>query len=467
MNEVSKILVFLAVTFLIILVAILTTNTLNNLEYYSFIKLMVFLLYIISVFYSMKKYGVFHSITLFLFSFFLFNISRIFLDLINVKSMDFSDKYVFYLIESSTYNIVLNSFFIFLFVFLMVIFLINKPNYVLTLKNNVFLEKIMTYLIIILTPIVLVKHFQELTSFFMNNKSYFSMFDNKSTSDSILNYIWFFYYFIIPIYFSSLPKMKIRKFIYFIVAFVIFLDSLKGSRGVLLRPIVFYIWYFNLRGFKFNKINLFLGVFFIPLLSNVYVWFREGGKVFLDYFKSLVVFLYSQGVTLVFFVNYIDFQNRIPNSSKYYFLSGIIEPIRRYILDRELYNSGRNLEFVKSTFSLDHKLMYTLDQELYFEGVGYGSNIVAEFLAFGDEIGVVFLTIIFLFIILKIEKYSRSSRAVLIISFYWIQNLVWSPRGTMFPNIIFVMISLFLFFIIKFFCYINSFLNKKSECNAP
>ncbi|GAA4068722.1 hypothetical protein GCM10022410_13300 [Amphibacillus indicireducens] len=229
---------------------------------------------------------------------------------------------------------------------------------------------------------------------------------------------------------------------------------MKGSRGALFRPLLFIVWYYALLGKKLSTKTSILAVVLTPIVSNLYVFFREGGIVIKSFLSSFYTFLYSQGVTAVFFANFLDYRDGFSRNTRFYFLSGFIEPVRRYITQRTAYSSGRSQRFVDVTYSLDHKLMHEISPELYAQGVGFGSNIVAEFYAFGGYIGIAILTILLCYLINLFENKSRINRVMLIVSFYWVQNLIWAPRGTMLPNPIFILLSLIIYY------FINTVVNK-------
>ena len=149
------------------------------------------------------------------------------------------------------------------------------------------------------------------------------------------------------------------------------------------------------------------------------------------------------------FANYIDYKFKILNDTPLYFLSGILQPLARYIFDTGSFLTGRNEIMVAASFSLDHKLMFALEPTAYETGRGFGSNLIAEFWAFGGFFGVAILGFLYIWFVHKVEKISFSNRLVFIFQFYMIQEFIWSPRGTALPNIVFVFISCFLFVIIS------------------
>lgn len=429
----------------------ITSADFTNIE---LLQILLFGIYMYTLREVIIKKGILWEGTLFLYSFFLFLLSRIFLDFIGLKSMYQSDRFAWYTITPQTTRIILISYILFLLVFVILFRFVKKDIFSFDgtkkfkFKNLSSLEKNSELVLFIFLPIGIVSALYSAIT-----QNYLSNYIVTSNGVSVINAIGYIVKFIIPTYFASLPKRKNKKWIYLLIFLLYICESLQGTRSTIVLFCVFIIWYFAGRGKFIKTLTLVVLAVTLIIFCLVIMYLRDGVTYFTSGDSIIVKILYSAGGTHMVFANYIDYRNFIPNDISIYFLAGILHPILRYIINPSVYTNGRNLEMALYSVNLDHKLMYTLAPQSFLEGRGFGSNCITEFWACGGYFGVIILGSIFLCLFYYIEKRSYNNRIYFILQFYMIQSAIWAPRSTPLPNLMFVVFSIFVYFIMSAISY--------------
>lgn len=414
----------------------------------SILQIAVFGIYIIVLLKSIRKKGPLWEGTIFLYSFFLFLLARIFLDFINVKSMYVSDRYAWYTISEKTTEIILTSYIIFLLVFYIVL-VFSKEEHSVSYGKYRFrygslpgLEKITGIILMILLPVgIIYKFYLNLT------QSYLANYQFSGGGPSIVALLSYFAEYTIPVYFCTIPKSRNRKVIFAMVALYYLMQSLQGQRSAILLIAVFFLWYALSVGKIFKARTVVFSGSFLVVFTVIITYIREATGYFSNQ-NIFVKMLYSAGGTHMVFANYIDYRSRIINDIPLYFLSGLIQPFNRYFFNRAAFSQGRNAIMAATSFSLDHKLMYALAPAAFESGRGFGSNFITEFWAYGGFLGVIILSFLFLKFVQFVEKKSYRQRIWFIFQFYMLREFIWCPRGTSLPNSVLVLISYIIFFVL-------------------
>lgn len=435
------------VRIIIIAYILLSINKIaTNMKLISFLQVVLFGIYLLDVNKAIAKKGPLWQGTLFLYAFFLFLLSRIFLDFINVRSMYKSDRFAWYTISEETTSIIMVSYILFLSCFWIYLTLSrNQAKEVYGQRRFKYdslpaLENISGIILLVTLPIgILYEAYLAITQ---SRLSFFIIDNDLPSFISLISYVATY---TIPVYFSSLPQKENRKTLFILIGLFYLVETLQGSRNIIILFAVFFLWYEISIGKAIKTRAILIVATALVSLFLFVTYVRESS----DYFSNdgiIIKILYSAGGTHMVFANFIDYRSSILNDTPFYFLSGILQPMVRYFLNRGAFVTGRNATMAAASFSMDHKLMYALAPVAYASGRGFGSNVIAEFWACGGYIGVLILGVLYIWLIQKVENASYNNRLVFIFQFYLIQAFIWSPRGTALPNIVSVGISYIIFF---------------------
>lgn len=417
----------------------------TDFKFASFLQVALFGIYLIDVQKAVTKKGPLWEGSLFLYAFFLFLLSRVFLDFIDVRTMYKSDRFAWYTISEETTSIILTSYIIFLICFYIYLsFTKNQAREIYGIRrfqygNNPGIENMAGTILLITLPIGII--YEGYLALTQSRLSSFIIDNSLPSAIAIIAYIATF---TIPVYFCSLPEKNNRKIIFILIGLFYLVVTLQGTRSTIILFAAFFLWYELSIGRAIKTRTIISVAVVLVSLFLVVTFVRESA----DYFSNdgiLVKVLYSAGGTHMVFANFIDYRSQLLNDTPFYFLSGILQPLVRYIFNRGAFITGRNATMAAASFSMDHKLMYALAPAAYASGRGFGSNLIAEFWACGGFIGVAILGFLYVWFVHKVEKSSYNNRFIFIFQFYMIQEFIWSPRGTALPNVIFVLISYIIF----------------------
>ena len=442
----------IATVFLLIISAFkIGTTGFSNI---TLLQIILFGIFMYALGISINKKGSLWEGTLFLYSFFLFLLSRIFLDFIGIKSMYNSDRFAWYTITPQTTEIILISYIIFLLVYIVLLKFVKKDifsfdgRHLFKFNNLPLLEQNCETILFVVLPIAIIY-----AIYIALTQNYLSIYSVTSDGISIIEAIGYIAKFIIPIYFLTLPQRKNKKWIYLLILLYYLGEALQGARNTIVLFCVFILWYFAARGKVIKTRTIIIGGSILVFLCLLIMYMRDGAAYFMSGDSILVKILYSAGGTHMVFANYIDYRSSIPNDICYYFLAGVLHPILRYLINPSIYTSGRNLAMASYSVNLDHKLMYTLAPQSFADGRGFGSNCITEFWAFGGYFGVILIGALFLILFYYVEKKSYKNRIFFLLQFYMIQSAIWAPRSTPLPNFVFVVITIISYFIISAISY--------------
>lgn len=377
-----------------------------------------------------------HSYLLFLFSFALFLLSIIVFDGVDGVSMYYASKFIGYSISTHTIIVCLSTFFVALVG-------LNIGSYFAPIKekeNNLEqnnrsdllkVRKIAFIVIIICMPLCIMKLKHDYVQILSNG--YLALFTDLESAPFLYRMGWFLCQSLLPILFLCNPPKRIFYSLILLFLLLNFLDFIKGARGAIFRPLAFFLWYY----YKFytNKgISLKMVLIFVCILLSISTWVLESrGDIidanFVDIPSIAQDFVLSQGVSYYVNIYYLDYAEKLIQPSHFYILSPIIDFIARFFnpVLRE-----RSVSCVEQTLSIDHKLTYAISPELYLNGNGLGGSFIIELYAIAGFLSLLLGCICLGYLIVKVEaKLSRSTNSTSIIfAWFWIQNLIWMPRGS-------------------------------------
>ncbi len=403
-----------------------TKTGIENSEKMKFLEMTLLILYMYTLFSAKSYLGWLNSYMIFLYTLFLFNFTRIFLDLMEYREFGWATKFANYYFYYNVRNeIILVFILVLLFTHLGFILSIqNEENLALKIKleTKPFFTQIGMILFIISLPGILYKMLLQLRLILrVGYEAYYTgvlkdidypFFTKGAGTIMTIG---------ILIFLISIPSKKKFLSISSLYLLVKLIDSFKGARSVFLTQLLFIMWYYyKVYGtkIKFSTI-LKLGTFTM-IFSQILVSVRSKKIFSLDLINGIFNFLHSQGVSYLVLGYMIDFKSYILENRTY-----------PYILQGLFGFAPQSLETLRNTNSLADRLTYHLNPSAYIRGEGIGSNYIAEFYDLGYLwliLGSIFLG----YIIIKYEKYVTKSRFLLLTSIYFIPNLFYIPRGSFF-----------------------------------
>lgn len=242
-------------------------------------------------------------------------------------------------------------------------------------------------------------------------------------------------------------KIQFKKIVifYFVVSIVSFI---KGTRGELIIPIIYFMWFyyakFSSQDLSIKKL-IYLFVF-ISIAASVMLLTR-GSELNLNIFEISLALILTQGVQYVFLGNFIDYQTQFPLKSHFYILFPFISMYQWFF--NPIFRKGQSVELAHHSLSLDDQVMFATNPDAYLEGAGYGSSYIPELYALGGIFAIILGSLILGFIINWFDS-KFSNRAILtIISWYWISALVWMPRGSYFINPFMPLLTILFYLAVK------------------
>lgn len=428
-----------------------------------FLEYLLMGIYVYTLFTAKYYLSWLNSYMIFLYTLFLFNFTRIFLDIINYKEFGWATKFANYYFFYGVRHEILNVFiYVLLFTHLgffiaMITENVEKINDKIEIKNNNIFEKIGMSLFLLSTPALAYKMFIQLKIILsagyeayytgILKKVEYPFFTKGSGTIMTIGFL---------IFLISIPNKKKFLGISSIYLMVKLLDSFKGARAIFLTQLLFIMWYYTkVYGIKI-KMKTMLKLFsFVMIFSQILVSFRSKKIFSFDLIKGIYDFLFSQGVSYLVLGYTIDLKEKIVGVGKYpYILQGIFG------------FKPQSIETLTETNSLADKLTYTLNPIAYLKGEGIGSNYIAELYDLG-YIYLIIVSILLGIIIIKYESIMKKNRYLLITSYYFIPNLFYIPRGSFFGEgliknigmitIVYVIITMFYYMI----TYENKNINNK------
>ncbi|EEY35669.1 O-antigen polysaccharide polymerase Wzy family protein [Pseudoleptotrichia goodfellowii] len=405
--------------------AIVFPNDAGEMKFLEYLLMGVY----IYTFFTAKIYSDWlNSYMIFLYTLFLFNFTRVFLDIVGYKEFGWATKfanyYFFYDVRIEIINVFL---LVLLFTHLgFFIGIINETESEMksrvTLKNRKIYTDFGMFLFIIALPALAYKMFIQLRIILQAGyEAYYTgilkgvdypFFTKGSGTIMTIGFL---------IFLISVPSKKKFLTVSSLYLMVKLLDSFKGARAIFLTQLLFIMWYYaKVYGIKIKMKTMGKLVGFTVIFSQLLVSVRSKKVFSLDLINTVYNFLFSQGVSYLVLGYTIDFKSRIVGQGPYpYVFQGIFG------------FKPQSLETLTTTNSLADKLTYLLNPTAYLKGEGIGSNYIAEMYDLG-YLWIIIISVLLGIFIVKYEKYVVKNRFLLLTSYYFIPNLFYIPRGSFF-----------------------------------
>jgi oligosaccharide repeat unit polymerase len=400
----------------------------DNSDSMKLLEAVLLILYIYTVLTAKMYLSWLNSYMIFLYTLFLFNFSRVFLDIIGYKTFGWATKFANYYFYYSIRIEILEVFLlILLFTHLgFAISILNETELYqkVDLKNKAFFTQTGIFLFLISLPGIMIKMLIQLRLILqVGYEAYYTgvlkninypVFTKGSGTIMTIGFL---------IFLISIPSKKKFISITSLYLLVKLIDSLKGARAVFLTQLLFIMWYYyKVYGTKIRLGTIIKLGAFTMVFSQILVSVRSKKVFSLDLINGIFDFLHSQGVSYLVLGYLIQFKSYINESETYpYILQGIFG------------FAPQSMETLKNTNSLADRLTYYLNPGAYLRGEGIGSNYIAEFYDLG-YIWLIICSVILGYVIIKYEKSAARNRYMLLLSAYFIPNLFYIPRGSFFGS---------------------------------
>lgn len=403
----------------VLLISILIFNIIEDIKFREFYLLLI---YCYTLYTANNFVNTLNSYMIFLYTLGLFNFSRIALDLVEYKKFGWATKFANYYFTKSVVNEVLYIFllallFIHLGFYLAIKY--NKLDFEIIIPRNELNINFSKWIFVIFSFMLAIKLFIQFKIIlsYGYNAYYTGILKNVEYpiytygSGTIMTVAFI-------IFLASRPNKKEFLTYSSIYLLVKLLDSLKGARAIFLTQLLFIIWYY-VKAYKpkIKYFDLFKILCFSLVFSQILVSFREKKLFSLKLITSIENFFFSQGVSYLVLAYTIDLKERIEN--KLYFIQGIFG------------FKPQGVQALNTTNSLPDVLTYLLDPKAYMKGEGIGSNFIAEIYFLG-YFGLILICILLGYIIIFYEIKVGKSVILMMFSTYFIPNLFYIPRGSLF-----------------------------------
>ena len=363
-----------------------------------------------------------NSYMIFLYTLFLFNFTRIFLDIVNYKEFGWATKFANFYFYYDVRNEIITVFLLVLLFTHLGFFIgisnekISEIRSSITLESRRMFTDIGMALFIISLPALAYKMFIQLRVILhAGYEAYYTgilkgvdypAFTKGSGTVMTIGFL---------IFLISIPSKRKFLTISSLYLMVKLLDSFKGARAIFLTQLLFIMWYYaKVYGIRIKAKTMVKLVGFTVIFSQILVSIRSKKIFSLDLINTIYNFLFSQGVSYLVLGYTINFKHNIVGHGSY-----------PYILQGLLGFQPQSLETLETTNSLADRLTS------YLKGEGIGSNYIAEMYDLG-YIWLIIISILLGIAIIKYEKYVVKNRFLLLTSYYFIPNLFYIPRGSFF-----------------------------------
>jgi oligosaccharide repeat unit polymerase len=412
------------------------------------------IIYAIVLYNSVKKYSSSNIYVLFLYSFGVFLLGRVILSVFGSSSLDFADKWMNYWLSPKT-TLIVN-------VSISCSILSSALGYSLPLpykynsqlnysnnsgnKNRYFVYRKALVIIIVLIPFTLLKLYYDYSQV---SHGYTDLYAGLNRSPFMLRVSWYLTTLLYPILLIYVPTKKKFAFLISLYIFLNLLEFMQGARGSLFRPLLFFLWfYYNVLSAKKIKLRVMLIIMIsLSMLSTILLAFRgDDSRVDATPLSSLNYVITSLSGSYYITAYYVDFKDNLLGKSNLYVFGPVIDFPLSFI-DSDL--RGQSEKKVEKTHLLSHKLSYELSPRAYLSGHGIGGCYIAEMLSLGG----IFTVILFSFFVGRFSTYITMTAPVnnisRIMSWYWVQNVIWMARGELLAFIPNMLLTLFLFWVLS------------------
>lgn len=417
------------------------------------------IIYLYLIYATVKKYGITHSYSLFLFSFGVFLMGRVFLDVLGVLEVNHATKWQDYYLTNETVVIVNTS--MALSLIFIYVGLNSRIKKILSKVSSEQINNLYSFtkkFIFLLIPFAIVKLYFDFSQ--IRAGSYTDLYLGLERSPFIIRAGWYLATLTLPILLANTLNKKQFKIFLLIFLLINCFDFLQGSRGALLRPGIFFLWYYYkvIAQKKANSIIVSIIFILFAFVGNMVLEMRgdQQGNSSGPLGKVMYVFE-SLGGSYYFNVYYVDFHKEIDGIDQLYVIGPVLDGILGFI-DRDY--RGQSEYRVKKGYGLSHKMTYYIAPTSYQEGHGLGCSYIAEIYSTAGLLSL----ILFSFFIGKflgfVELNLNNSPVVRVISWSWIQSLAFMARGELLSFTINMSFTLIIFYLL-----LNILKRRKRSCS--
>lgn len=267
--------------------------------------------------------------------------------------------------------------------------------------------------------------------------------------------------------FASLPS--IQRINWIMAAFIFFavLDALKGSRGLIILPLAWCVYYKA----RFYNVDMLSGarkyVFGVAAFMMVFLaqMIRSSVDMSSSVLTNFLVFSISKAQyhVALFIENLDGFSDHGP-----FFFAPLLFPINYLRYGESIV--GQSLMSADIRSDLNHVMSSTLNLSAYLDGAGMGSSLVSEAYQYGIFAMIVMLSI-FLLVYKYLFKLSEKRRSLFILQPLLFMHVAFSARDTGFPNPwIYIKFAIMIFCIFTVYGFLQKTIGNrelKSVCNRP
>lgn len=422
----------LIINTLILIVVYLFYEINLSLEIYEILLIIVFL-YACVVSMLDKFFNIFQ---IFLGTYFIFNISRIFMSALSID--DYRELDLFYSGYLSTYEatelLKFHTFFIIAILFAWFINLIlfkenSKPTIkksLLRIKPLVEIGLIIYYILFLVKTIITIKLIRQygylyiFTGGISNHKYPYIL----SGVENITRFL-----FIVYVYLS---RENINKFLGSGYLLILLIGMLTGQRGPGLVTLILITWLYSKRFKKIKIRHVFLiSIFGIFMTRFIAIFRYNTNEAIID--NILFKFLHSQGISLHVLSYLIRYKDSLVHNGKVYFF-------HYFKILFSPNQGGQTIERLSNSLYLGDQLTYFLSPNIYLAGRGTGTSLIAEFYDLANANLVLFTLISFIFMLfsLWLSKKFEKNIFLFIVGFNYFFRFIYAPRDSIGKSLNFI-----------------------------
>lgn len=431
--------IILSIQYFIVFISLVfyMINLMNSCYFsYVFLAYILIFCFLYISFISIKIFRLFNAFNIFLFGYFMFQISALFVSLDTLNERIFM-QYDFEFTKEQMNNTICANMIIINSMFLGCIFSViynpfsERMNHKLNTSEH--LRNWGGFIFMVFLPLTILKFILEIKLVF--TEGYYAYYTSSLSIPTYISISRFFFEIGYFIFVASLPSkaqfVKMSK----IYLLIMSLFVLVGVRNRIVLSFIFVLWfYYRFYSLKSPKIILILLISVLSIFLLLFVQFARQSGVFLltDERSIWSYFFYAQSTNFYILplFQYYNLNSDIPF---------ILAPI--FNIDSSSYNpeSMSNL--------LGNVVAYNISPIEFNEGHGLGSSFIAELY----DLGIIIMLPISILLGYSIALYDRcvsSSRILLVVSFYIITNCVYISRSSLFRNIYMILFVIILLCVI-------------------
>lgn len=413
------------------------------------LEIQLFIVYLISLFFTWRNYGFRSIFGIFLLCLGLFNFQRFFLGYFVGVDYRNPDLLLYLPLKEITVQKTLFIYTLFTYVVTRFYYIFNRNtkqvktfNYVMPSDQK--LIKVGKYILILFFPLVVYRGILEFIllaggsftdiyseNIFLNIPTYLKI-------SSILFQLGFM------MLLGGKPPIKTFYLFGIIYLFTFIPNLIIGLRAIFAVTSLFLVWYYlNIYNKKINVFKASLLLISAILLLQYIALFRSNLEIEGGLFKNIISFLISQSQSMYVLSYYVQYKEIINNLSTYPF---VLDPLISWI-----FPNGQSIEVINVRSSLGHQLIYVVNSNYYLSGGSLGTSFIAEVYQFG-LLGVFCGAVFFAYLISLFNKNYSKSRVLLIFSMFFVQYFLMAPRSNFLPNFYFLIryIVIFIFIYLIF-----------------